>query len=139
MAPHTYREEPVIASIQGRLQPDHYFPDVRYLLLLTAAHFYMLEPEYDGSFTEQLALPLGQVRGMERIVFQTAGHKAIHLLFFFLAGALSSSPDVLRADELEILLEYPPGSSHRVRFAELAGSMDQFLRTFRELREETAL
>lgn len=134
----TYQEERVLGRIEGKLYPNFYFPDISYILLLTQTRMYMLEPDYQGAYTERLALPLGQVLRMKYLVFQQKRTWLGQLLFNVLSGLfLAPDPDAFRGAELDILLEFPPGSSHQLRFQNLSQSPKDFTRLFEQIKRES--
>ena len=63
----TYLDEPVLAYLNGRLvPPDNRYPDCLCALILTEAHFYVAEDNYDGTYTNHFAFPILDVQRIER-------------------------------------------------------------------------
>lgn len=66
----SYRGENVVKHINARLvPPDARYPDSVCELLLTERHFYVLEDNYDGTYTEHFNLHLGQIDKMEKVYY----------------------------------------------------------------------
>ncbi|MCL2545116.1 MAG: hypothetical protein FWE77_04275 [Clostridia bacterium] len=62
-----YRDEPVLGTLAGRLvPPDNRYPDCRCELLLTELRLYVLEDNYDGTYTEHITLPIESVLRIDR-------------------------------------------------------------------------
>lgn len=62
-----YHNEPVLGVCEGRLvPPDPRYPDCRCTLLLTELCLYVIEDNYDGTYTEHFVIPIEDVLCIER-------------------------------------------------------------------------
>ena len=57
-----YKGEKILADLTARLDPPNdYYQDCMCDLALTKTHLYVLEAEYDGSYSEHFAFPISQI------------------------------------------------------------------------------
>lgn len=60
-----YRGYPVLSTGEARMvPPDDHYPDCLCLLMLTEQRFYVLEDNYDGSYTEHFSIPRKRIKNM---------------------------------------------------------------------------
>lgn len=61
-----YKGEEVITGMIARLvPPNNHYPDCMCMLLLTKYHLYVLEDNFDNTYTEHFAFPILQIQKME--------------------------------------------------------------------------
>jgi len=70
-----YRDEPVLAALNGRLvPPDERYPDCECEVILTELNFFVVEDNYNGTHTEHFTIPIGDVlciEGVEEVVLDS--------------------------------------------------------------------
>ncbi|MCL2812305.1 MAG: hypothetical protein FWD25_10540 [Clostridia bacterium] len=70
-----YRDEPILASLNGRLvPPDKHYPDCQCKVILTELNLYVLEYNYDNTYIEHFSIPIDDVlhiKCMESVVLDS--------------------------------------------------------------------
>ena len=58
----SFKGRKILSQITARLvPPDHTYPDAVCILVMTESHFYVMEDNYDGTYTYHFELPLSKI------------------------------------------------------------------------------
>ena len=137
-----YKGETVLTDLTARLMPpnDNY-PDCMCELLLTKQHLYVLEDNFDDTYAEHFAFPIGQIQKLEEKTFgkTTAGRTGITAVLstlLSLGGAIVSAGRNNMASESLLTITYTDGmgGSKALCFHELESRATVMESVFKQLK-----
>jgi len=137
-----YRGRKILKYLSGRIMPqkNSAIPDCICFILLTADTLYVLEDNYDGTFTTHFEIPCGHIERIEEYKDKEADplggtNRIAQALALALGGILAlSSEKPVNHRGFTIYLYGKKKDHQQIYFSETGGNIKGFIKAFNKLK-----